>query len=369
MSTTRPAWFSTPPGRLVRFIGSIKFAIPMLVIYAFAMVWGSWIESTQDRRAAFDLVYKADWFIILNLLICLSLIFAVVTRYPWKKKHIGFATVHAGLIITIIGGFVSTFTKIEGQMVLQEGRSSQVIDIPDTEQIEILEHRDGQLVPVAAAPLARDQERIGLDGLDLRLVERWDNASPTLEVRSGGSRPMHAVEIAFDPSATSGHWLEETDADDPRLIVAGLQLRVLPAGEQFAGPTGPTLDVQDEIGAEGSAASESDSLATDGAAPVLTNSASGDSAAAFVLNGVTYPIDAEPGRGEDLVGRPAFPGWIIESATILANATVGTDGSLVEGDALRKNPAIELMIRSEDGATVERHIVFARFPELATARV
>lgn len=356
MSTARPAWFSTPLGRLVRFVGSIRFAIPMMVIFALAMVWGTWVESTQDRRTAFDLVYAAWWFVTLNALICVSLVAAVITRYPWKKKHIGFATVHAGLIIVAVGGFISVFTKVEGQMVLPEGQATNRIDIPDTEQVELLRHDANNLVPAEQAPLERGTENVTLGGMAIRIVDRWGNAEPTQEVVNENPRPRHAVELALNPTATSGTWLPETAADDPRLRVAGLQIRVLPDGERFQPPAaGPTLDLADAGDGDGDG---------DGASAAATV----DATASFMLDGVAHPIHAVPGQGADLVGETALPGWVIRSAKVLANATVGPDG-LVEGDPNVSNPAIELIIAREDDSTIERHIAFARFPDLSTARV
>jgi len=363
MSSVRPAWFNSPLGRLVRFVGSIKFAIPLMVIFSIAMVWGTWVESTQTRRAAFDTVYAAPWFVALNALICLSLIAAVVTRYPWKRRHIGFATVHAGMITVAVGGFISVFTKVEGQMVLQEGRSTNLIDIPDTEQIETIRFENGQFVADEQVPIERTTREIAIADMAVRILERWPNAEPVQVVENDGSEPRHAVELAFDASSEEGTWLSETDADDPRLLIAGLQIRVLPDGQPFTGPTGPTLEVAD-------ADADADAPEAGGgpAAETPPPSAPSGPSALFVIDGVSYALDAVVGRGDDLVGTEAFPGWVIRSATVLNNAVVGPDG-LTEGDPGLDNPAIELTIARADGSSVERHIAFARFPDLATARV
>jgi hypothetical protein len=86
------AWHHTAFGNVACWLGSIQFAVPILIFVAVALGWGTYLESTQSARVAKSVVYGSMWFLILMGLVCVSLIFAVVTRYPWKRKHVGFIT-------------------------------------------------------------------------------------------------------------------------------------------------------------------------------------------------------------------------------------------------------------------------------------
>ena len=119
---------------------------------AAALAWGTYLESTQNVKVARATVYGSWWFMVLMALICVSLVFAVVTRYPWKRKHVGFMTVHASLITLIFGGFWSLFGRVEGQLPLEAGTQSNVITT-DSEQIETVRHQNGEFQAVAVAPL------------------------------------------------------------------------------------------------------------------------------------------------------------------------------------------------------------------------
>ncbi len=102
-------------------------AVPVLGLVALALAWGTYLESTQGTKVSRATVYGAWWFVGLMGLICVSLVFAVVTRYPWRRKHVGFITVHAGLIILIVGGFWSLVGRLEGHVTLEEGTASNVL--------------------------------------------------------------------------------------------------------------------------------------------------------------------------------------------------------------------------------------------------
>lgn len=108
-------------GGMIRFIGSYRFAVPLLIISILAMASGTLIELAIGAEAARSLVYVSWWFITLMVLICLSLIFSTVIRLPWKKRHTGFILVHASLIGVLISGFVSYSSRIEETLSIKAG--------------------------------------------------------------------------------------------------------------------------------------------------------------------------------------------------------------------------------------------------------
>jgi uncharacterized membrane protein YgcG len=137
--STRSSWKSTPYGQVALYIGGVKFAVPALALAAIAMIWGTWIDSTVGRDIAFARVYGASWFVALMALICASLILSVAVRYPWRKKHIGFIIVHASLVSLIAIGFYTMRTKIEGRIILEEGRQERSMQL-DKQWLQVVEH-------------------------------------------------------------------------------------------------------------------------------------------------------------------------------------------------------------------------------------
>lgn len=92
-------------------LASAKFAVVIILIFAIALVIGTFIESYNGTDYVNRAVYKAWWFMLIQGLMFLSIFFAVVVRLPLKKRLYGFYTIHAGLMMMFVG---SVFTYING---------------------------------------------------------------------------------------------------------------------------------------------------------------------------------------------------------------------------------------------------------------
>jgi hypothetical protein len=312
-------WRSTPLGRLARFIGSVRFAVPALSLVAVAMVWGTWVESTQGRIAAAQVVYGSWWFILLMALICASLVLSVAVRYPWKPKHTGFIIVHASLISLIVIGFYTMFTKIEGQVILGEGEASSIAVMEDR-WVELLDPDAPANVPPPRHVLAGDQP-IEFDDARIPIIDNWGNSQEVTRVTNDGANPFHAIEIAGGGSAwavESGDWLGQigpTDAAIPS-DAAGFAVRVVATGETWTPPTErPRAVITDAAGSE------------------------------FEIG--------EPGTA---IGDT---GWTITTVEQYQRATIG-QGGLIEREDGAANPAARIILMYTDGS-VEQQIGFEKF--------
>ncbi|MCX5690755.1 MAG: hypothetical protein NTV94_13400 [Planctomycetota bacterium] len=190
-------WLKTPFGRVVRFLGSVQLAVPVMFFVAAAMAWGTYLESSQSSKVSRALVYGSWWFIALMGLVCVSLVFAVVVRYPWRKQHVGFITVHAGLVMLIFGGFWSLFGRVEGQLTLEESGSGDAIEL-DTEVVELTRFAAGKGTPVASVEAPLGSASLKLASNELVVVERWDNTTEEEVVSEGGPQPFRAINVTVD---------------------------------------------------------------------------------------------------------------------------------------------------------------------------
>ena len=317
-------WHRTPLGRVTRFLGSLNLAVPVMVFVAAALAWGTYLESAHDVKVARATVYGSWWFITLMGLICVSLVFAVVTRFPWKRKHVGFMTVHASLIALIIGGFWSLFGRVEGQLPLEAGTASNVITT-DAEQVELLRRQDGVFQTVAVAALEYGKQALGVGGTRLEVLERWDNSRDEAYVTDDAPAPFRAVEIAIDvPSAaaTEGIWVGEESHGGGAAIEQGLRIRVLAAGQPWVTSQAVTTGY------------------------------------IFVAGGKEVPLGDE--------GSEITPGWKIESIRRLARAMV-TGAGLEDAPGSPENPAVEVAITDEKGSR-EQHRAFLNFPDMVMGK-
>jgi ResB-like family len=325
MLTKSVSWrTSTTFGRVCNKIGSIKLAIPVLVVVTGAMIVGTFIESKHDGATARALVYGSGWFIALMVLVCVILVAAVITRYPWRRRHTGFIVVHASLITLIAGGFWSLFERVEGQLWLQEGTSGNILETSRV-QIEALNQTNGQLAPGPYALVDSATKSANINGLKLRIVDRWPNTTEHRDVLNDGANPLEAVEILQDPNAPEGLWIGQTLDGQAWPRIQDLQVRVMPLGQTYTPP--------------------------DAEAVVSTDYT-------FVVNGERKPV---PEVGEELL-----PGWTVESVRRLKHATVTAEG-LVEGVSDHENPAIEVVLNDGKG-TLERHVAYKSFPDMKIHR-
>ncbi|MFG0257244.1 MAG: cytochrome c biogenesis protein ResB [Phycisphaerales bacterium JB043] len=218
--------------RLVRFIGGIRFAVPVLMLVALALAWGTWIESTSNADEAGRLVYGSWWFITLMVLVCASLVISVLLRWPWRRKHVGFIVVHASLVLLIASSFLSFFTRIEGQIQLAEGERANELQT-NARQIEMLRHENGQFFHVGAAPLAPFAQ-VRINGLSLRVTEQWANTAEEFAVTNDGINPLHAVEVMAASGET--YWIGQSQPGSEPEFMEGVFVRVLPEGVTHESP-------------------------------------------------------------------------------------------------------------------------------------
>ncbi len=319
-------WHHTRAGSVVLSLGSIELAVPVLALTAIALAVGTYLDSTSGAKVAREAVYGSWWFLATMGLVCVSLIFAVVTRYPWKRRHIGFITVHAGLLGVIAGGFVSLFGRLEGHLPLEEGKSSRVMETQD-EQVELVEHQSGQFATLAAAPGPDGPMVLSLAGIRIQVVERWQNTREEQVVNDDAPMPFRAVLIAAQQGQTP-IWVGEEGRAGAAPVISDLLIRVLPDGAPWQPP-----------------AKEAE------ATPAKSEFV-------FTVNGRAYPL-AE-------AGKEAFPGWSVTSVKRFAKAFVGSEG-LIEAPNGPDNPAVDVLI-SDGKGTTERHTAFLNFVDMVMSR-
>lgn len=319
------AWHDSPPGRVARFLGSVQLAVPVMVLVAAAMAWGTYLESMQSSKVSRALVYGSWWFMGLMALVCVSLIFAVIVRFPWKRRHVGFIIVHAGLVALIVGGFWSLFGRVEGHLALEEGSAGDSIEL-DHDVVELCEVNAGVFKTLAKVDAPIEPGRLSLAGIDLTVVERWDNCTQEMYVGEGGPEALRAVEIALTPGAAKGDWIGDESKTGMPGTLGSMRIRVLPDGAAWQPPTKPNAAAKPEF--------------------------------YFMVGGTRYPLGA--------VGTQAFPGWTVTSVKTFAHAMASATG-LTEGDPATDNAAVEVVI-SDGKGTSERHSAFAKFADMAMSR-
>ena len=106
--------------RLIRFIGSIKLAVPLLSIIIGILIWATFYESQVGSTTVQQEVYKSPWFGALMFMLALNLSISALSRYPWRgARKIGFALTHFGLVVIIAGSAAVIHLGVEGMLLVR----------------------------------------------------------------------------------------------------------------------------------------------------------------------------------------------------------------------------------------------------------
>ncbi len=106
--------------KFVRVLGSLNFAVSLLVGLVVILSFSTISESLKGTPFAQENFYRAHWFDFFLGLVWVNIFCATLTRWPFKKRHIGFVITHIGILTLLIGSFVTRQLGVEGQMTVFE---------------------------------------------------------------------------------------------------------------------------------------------------------------------------------------------------------------------------------------------------------
>jgi hypothetical protein len=119
--------------RLIKILSSLKFAVAILIGFAFLSAIGTIIESRYDADYAKALVYESVYMRILSISLAICLTAVMVDRWPWKKQHTGFIMAHIGILILMFGMWLTANYGVDGTLSFGFGESSRFVTLPQRE--------------------------------------------------------------------------------------------------------------------------------------------------------------------------------------------------------------------------------------------
>lgn len=180
--------------KFVRFMGSVRLAVPLLGAIALILIAATFYESEVGSATVQRLVYKSPWFGALMLLLAMNLGISTLSRFPWKgPRKIGFALAHWGIILLIAGSAAVIHLSTEGMLLVrtdaEPGHQIRVagdlleVVTPDQrhQQTDIFIRPDGSVYPEKFA--------------GLWLLGYSENAIKTVQFIDGGAVENLAVKV------------------------------------------------------------------------------------------------------------------------------------------------------------------------------
>lgn len=113
--------------KVFSFLSSMFFTGILLVLFAIAIAYATFIENDYGTSTAQILIYKAWWFELLLGILCLNIIASVFKYKMVTRKKWPMLLFHISFIVIGIGAMITRYIGYEGNMHIREGNSSNSI--------------------------------------------------------------------------------------------------------------------------------------------------------------------------------------------------------------------------------------------------
>ena len=127
-----------------RAAGSLRFAAVLLMLWLVGMACATVYESTHSAERALAVFYTSWWFKAILALIGVNVLAAMIVRYPFSKRQIGFVLTHAGILVTLGGAAVTDRYAVNGQIGFFEGETAQAFTARGVSVLTVANRRDQQ---------------------------------------------------------------------------------------------------------------------------------------------------------------------------------------------------------------------------------
>jgi len=339
-------WFvRLKKSRVFQFVASVKMAVPLMMALAVIVAIGTVIESRYNAQVAALLIYRSGWFEWLLILLGVNVLASALIRFPFHKKHWGFAITHFGLLVLLVGAVMTSELGLDGSLRVIEGQSNNVVNVSEM-ALKVADVKSGTIksyrFPKRLEPL--NGEQLGFENLRKEtglIIERF---LPFIErERSFGSAPGSrdaVVEFTIGSSrfGSSRDWLYSKERPETHLGPTIIKLVI----DSDAKGSSARLDTQVQ-----------DAIKTSAAAPAVRDGAQ-------VIIRDAQGTELKRVALAALRKEPMIVNQVKISVSRIFEQAIVVDGKLVDKGGRGVNPALE--IKLEKAGKVTREFAFAKYP-------
>ncbi len=125
------------------FLSSVKLAVIIILAMAVLFAIGTFYEAEHGTPEAQRVIYKSWYAASLMFLLIINLSAAAIDRMPWKKNHVGFVITHAGIIVLIVGSFITQKKGLDGTLAIGPNETSDYFIVAENE-LHVYQNLDGR---------------------------------------------------------------------------------------------------------------------------------------------------------------------------------------------------------------------------------
>ncbi|MCO6435692.1 MAG: cytochrome c biogenesis protein ResB [Phycisphaerae bacterium] len=334
--------------RGLKVVGSLWFAAVLLVMLMLAMACATIFESANGTPQAKFAFYQAPWFQALLLLFAVNVTAAALVRFPYSRKHVGFLLTHAGLVITVLGAWITYQFAVDANLGLVEGEASRKVMLRDVDTLTLTNRETGasQSVDLVSRDFhAFDKVQnpsmpaLALGDVTVGVDTYLPNSTKTETLKNDNPRFNPAVLVELDGGDQAGH--SHGEQQTWLLANQAKMLGMRPAAFRVM-----------------SSRAEWDRVRQ----PAASSGEGADGVVHVALGDVSYDIAlAEALTGKVSVGETPYS---VQVLRYLPHANVGPNNTLINVSDRPENPAIILELTGPKGT--EERKAFANFPDFAS---
>jgi hypothetical protein len=219
----------------MKALASLQLAVVLLATCIGVLAWATLLEKWYGATAAHFAVYDTGWFAVLNGLLAVNVLCAMLIRLPWRWRQVGFVVTHGGILVLLVGCWVSWQFGVEGQLPVYEGHWAHRA-YQDSYHFELRVDSENEVtcVPFVSGPF--DWERYAeLGWFPWRLAYRsegtiYDEDGITLEVLDYMTEPQPAARVRLTVDGKAEEFDIPALSEDPEpkrtSVVTGKNRRV-----------------------------------------------------------------------------------------------------------------------------------------------
>jgi len=320
--------------RFYRILSSLGLGVSLLFIIAVILAFATKFESSTSTHLVQAYIYRTAWFDLLLALFGINLSLATWNLRPWRLRHVGVITIHASILVILLGAWITRRYGFEGTMSIDEGSSSDFIS---TRELVVTVYDPNQLdTPAVVFPTTLSSsppqefldEEFQVPGGGRFTADRYyTDAQPKMLVKEDGPVDNPGLHFLFKSSM-----FEE---------------------EGWLFPRRPGENVRDFNGMLRFEAVEF----PDEAAWRASLESSGYGSLAFLLGNRRVSVELpSPGGSVPLEG-----GVSLRLVRSFRNFTMNERGETVDSPGPAANPALEFHL--EKGGASDRYVYFQNMPD------
>lgn len=201
------------------FFCSLKLAIVIMLGLTASMIVATTLESLYDTATAKFWVYQSWYFYFLLAMLGIQIFLVALSRYPWKKRHIPFLMAHAGIIILLLGSWITDRHGLDGILRLDEGQQGTVVEV-DSPTLVVHDSDQVRAIPVRWVPPNAEFRPMKIQEYGLEIRRMLSHADPQIsfvpapaeqaEQETAGSPHRAAIQLKLQGGpmrASQDFWL------------------------------------------------------------------------------------------------------------------------------------------------------------------